>query len=475
MSKNLVWFRNDIRIYDNKALYNACLSDTDEVIGLFIFTKKQWNDHFMSMKKLSFLYQNVIFLQNELLKLNIVLYHYECADFFQSIEYLLYFCKIHKINNLFYNYQYEINEKNRDILITQKLSLQGTFIKAFHSNILVSPDKIKNKNKMSYRKFYFFKKKIINYLSNKIPTCYPIPKKRIFIRNTCKIDYIQSYLIQFDQNLFPIGEINAKNQLKYFCTYKLKDYLLKKNFPFYTNTSMLSPYLSLGIISPKYCLEVLLKEYKTVTLNIILNSPWLNEIIWREFYYHLLIGFPIISKSQSLFSWEKKITWEDNINYFNAWKNGKTGFPIIDAGMRQLNKTGWINNRLRMITSSFLVKSLLINWREGEKYFMSHLIDGDYALNNGGWQWSASIGSDSNPYIRIFNPLRQSKFFDKLGNFIRKYLPELKNIPNPYIHNPYEWIIKQNYKINYPKPIINFQNNREKFLLMYHMAKSPIN
>lgn len=234
---------------------------------------------------------------------------------------------------------------------------------------------------------------------------------------------------------------------------------------------MLSPYLSLGVISARYCLQMILKKYQKTELTIILNSSWVNEIIWREFYYHLLINFPILGKSQSLLKWEKKIHWENNINYFNAWKNGQTGFPIIDAAMKQLNKTGWMHNRLRMITSSFLVKNLLIDWREGEKYFMYNLIDGDYALNNGGWQWSASIGSDSTPYIRIFNPLRQSKIFDKSGVFIKKYLPELKIIPNNYIHNPYEWIIKNDCKIDYPKPIINYKNSKEKFLSAYQLAR----
>ncbi|QCI17120.1 deoxyribodipyrimidine photo-lyase [Buchnera aphidicola (Aphis helianthi)] len=473
MNKNLIWFRNDLRIYDNTALHHACLSDVNEVMGLFIFTPKQWNNHCVAIKKISFLYQNLIFLQKELLKLNIVLYHHECTDFSNSIEYLLYFCQKNKINHLFYNYQYEINEKNRDNLITRKLHTQGISVKGFHDNLLIKPDKIKSKDNKPYKKFYFFKKKIIECLSKKIPICFPVPRKRIFNHdNIFQVCLIKNYNINFNQNLFPIGEKEAINKLKYFCTNKIEDYFLKRNFPSLNNTSMLSPYLSLGIISTRHCLQMVLNKYKTKSLNTILNSSWINEIIWREFYYHLLINFPILSKSQSLLTWEKKINWENNLNYFNAWKNGRTGFPIIDAAMRQLNKIGWMHNRLRMITSSFLVKNLLIDWRQGEKYFMYHLIDGDYALNNGGWQWSASIGSDSTPYIRVFNPLRQSKNFDKLGVFIRKYLPELKMVPNNYIHNPYEWTIKHNYRIDYPKPIIDYASSKEKFFLVYKLAQS---
>ncbi|MBZ2279396.1 MAG: FAD-binding domain-containing protein, partial [Buchnera aphidicola] len=194
---------------------------------------------------------------------------------------------------------------------------------------------------------------------------------------------------------------------------------------------MLSPYLSIGVLSSRQCLMELLKN-KNYTLKTLYDMTWLNEIIWREFYYHLFIGYPYLSKCQSLQPWEKNIIWLNDAKKFHAWKNGNTGIPIIDAGMRQLKMIGWMHNRLRMITASFLVKNLLINWRKGEKYFMSQLIDGDCALNNGGWQWAASVGSDAVSYIRIFNPLLQSKKFDKDGKFIKKFIPELKIVPNSY-------------------------------------------
>jgi len=139
--------------------------------------------------------------------------------------------------------------------------------------------------------------------------------------------------------------------------------------------------------------------------------------------------------------------------------------------MRQLNELGWMHNRLRMITSSFLVKNLLINWREGEEYFISNLIDGDLALNNGGWQWSASVGCDSVPYIRIFNPLHQSKTFDESGNFIKKFIPELKNVPNHHIHQPHEWSKQKNFKIDYPNPIINYSESRKTSLSLFKQAR----
>ncbi|QCI20436.1 deoxyribodipyrimidine photo-lyase [Buchnera aphidicola (Brachycaudus cardui)] len=472
MQKNLIWFRNDLRLYDHTALNEACKSDEDQVIALFIATPEQWSNHFMSSKKISFLYYHLISLKKELLKLNIILHYYESTNFLKSIEYLMYFCSQHKINNLFYHYEYENNERNRDCLVKKQLSQQGVVVKGFHDKLLVSGQYIKNKKNQTYKVFSFFKKKIIENLQYNIPLCFPIPSKRKLNKNSCSHFFSSEKInLNFNKKIFPIGEIAAINRLKIFCKYKANDYLLKRNFPFLDSTSMLSPYLSLGIISSRHCLIKFLKEQKNISLNILYSSSWLNQILWREFYYHLLIAFPKISRYQSLSLWEKNIDWSTNIKYLNAWKEGNTGFPIVDAGMRQLNKLGWMHNRLRMITASFLVKNLLINWREGEKYFMSHLIDGDLALNNGGWQWCASVGSDSVPYIRIFNPCNQSKKIDKLGMFIKKFIPELRHVPNQYIHQPQEWSHRNHYKIDYPAPIINYNDSRKKALLIFNKAR----
>lgn len=469
MQKNLIWFRNDLRISDNTALYQSCINYQDYVIALFISTPKQWNNHRISKKKISFIYHHVISLQKQLSKLNIVLYYHECTDFLNSIEYLIHFCKKYKINNLFYNYQYEINERSRDSFVKEKLSKTNILVNGFHDSLLVPPNYIKNKQNATYKNFYFFKKKIIKQLSNKIPTCFPMPYKRLKNNNFFSNHFSFSDLIcNFDTDLFPIGEQKAIYRLKSFCKNKIKNYSFERNFPFLNSTSMISPYLSLGIISSRYCLSILLQTQNNINLNRVLNLSWFNEILWREFYYHLLIGFPQISQSKTLSTWEKNINWSNNDTHFSAWKKGETGFPIIDAGMRQLNQLGWMHNRLRMITASFLVKNLLIDWRKGEEYFISHLIDGDLALNNGGWQWAASTGNDSVPYTRIFNPWTQSKIFDASGVFIKKFIPELKKIPINYIHNPHKWL---NKTIDYPKPIINYSESRKKALLIFNNAK----
>ncbi|AHG60083.1 deoxyribodipyrimidine photo-lyase [Buchnera aphidicola] len=475
MKKNLIWFRNDLRLYDHTALHEACKSDTDKVIALFIATPEEWKKHYISEKKISFMYYNLISLEKDLLKLNIILHYHESTNFLKSIQYLMYFCFKHKINNLFYHYQYEFDERNRDFLVKKKLSQQGVFVQGFHDNLLVSHELIKNKNNKAYKVFSFFKKKITQYLyKNKIPECFSIPLKRKPDENYCFFNSVSSEKLdfKFDKKIFPVGEIEAFNRLKNFCIYKVNDYSLERNFPFLNSTSMLSPYLSIGIISSRHCLSMFLKTKINISLNNFFNSSWINQILWREFYYHLLISFPKLSKNQALVEWENRIDWNNNIKHFNAWKEGNTGFPIVDAGMRQLNELGWMHNRVRMITSNFLVKNLFIDWRMGEKYFMSHLIDGDLALNNGGWQWSASIGTDSVPYIRILNPLNQSKKFDISGVFIKKFIPELRNVPNEYIHQPHEWSKKMKCKIDYPDPIINYDDSRKRTLLIFKRVRS---
>lgn len=168
------------------------------------------------------------------------------------------------------------------------------------------------------------------------------------------------------------------------------------------------------------------------------GSVWLSELIWREFYRHLMTYYPSLCKHRPFIAWTDRVQWQSNPAHLKAWQEGKTGYPIVDAAMRQLNSTGWMHNRLRMITASFLVKDLLIDWREGERYFMSQLIDGDLAANNGGWQWAASTGTDAAPYFRIFNPTTQGEKFDREGEFIRQWLPELRDVPGKAVHEPVE-------------------------------------
>ena len=243
------------------------------------------------------------------------------------------------------------------------------------------------------------------------------------------------------------GAIEAFKRLKLF---NLDSYENKRDFPYQDGTSRLAIYFKNGSLTSSQVIAFLKLSSD--------SSKYLREIVWREFYYSILFHVPRVENEAFLEKY-RDMKWQNNESYFQAWCEGKTGYPIIDAGMRQLKQTGWMHNRVRMIVASFLTKDLLIDWRWGENYFMKMLLDGDLAPNNGGWQWASSTGCDPQPYFRIFNPLLQSQKFDPDGNYIRTYVPELAGLDAKQIHAP-------NIK-GYPKPIVDHQKQKIKALALY--------
>ena len=221
--------------------------------------------------------------------------------------------------------------------------------------------------------------------------------------------------------------MHSQHKLKAFCQEKIEAYQQNRDFPNINGTSQLSPYLAQGVLSARQCITAALDASELFDIENIKShegiATWVSELIWRESYYHIIHFYPDLCRHEPFRPKTDNIPWSYDNDLLDAWKKGMTGFPIVDAGMRQLLQMGWMHNRLRMITAMFLSKILLIDWRLGEKHFMEHLIDGDFASNNGGWQWCASTGLDAVPYFRIFNPTRQSQRFDPAGNFIRHFCP----------------------------------------------------
>ncbi|MHC4092761.1 MAG: cryptochrome/photolyase family protein, partial [Planctomycetota bacterium] len=252
----------------------------------------------------------------------------------------------------------------------------------------------------------------------------------------------------------------ARRRLRTFVSQRIEHYDEARDFPAKNGTSALSPYLAAGILSPRQCLSAALEANsgrldsgnKGVT-------TWISELIWREFYRHVLIGLPRVCMNRPFRSGTDRLPWRCDEGQFHAWCEGRTGVPIVDAGMRQLAQTGWMHNRLRMIAAMFLTKDLFIHWRWGERCFMRHLVDGDFANNNGGWQWSASTGTDAAPYFRIFNPIIQSRRFDGNGDFIRRFVPELRGVPVAAVHEPHSGSCQSP---DYPKPIVDRNTVRER-------------
>jgi deoxyribodipyrimidine photo-lyase len=234
----------------------------------------------------------------------------------------------------------------------------------------------------------------------------------------------------------------------------LNEYSDARDLPAQRGTSLLSPYLAIGALSVRQCIAQVLRQDPDHGF----YSHWVTELIWREFYRHLMAAKPHLSYGNCFRPAGENVQWRKP-ELFEQWCQGQTGVPIVDAGMRQLLRTGWMHNRVRMITAAFLSKLMLIDWHLGETHFMQHLIDGDFASNNGGWQWSASVGADAAPYFRIFNPYRQAEKFDPDGDYVRRFVPELESLPGKQIHQPTP---SQCAQLSYPEPIIDYKLARQE-------------
>ena len=465
--RSIVWFRRDLRIDDNPALNHACLN-SEQVITVFFITTKQWQLHNEADCKVNFWLSNLQCLKNELEKLNIPLLIYSLDNYDQIPKKLANIADELNCDKLYYNIEYEPNEQKRDQQTSKKLQNSNIKVYEFHDRVIIEPGKVLTGSNKPYLVFTPFRNKwakSINPDHLKI-LARPQAQKPIEKVKSSKIPTIFKDTDQFIDDLWPAGEDQAQKNLKDFLHNKITFYNQNRDIPGINGTSRLSPYLTAGIISARQCLKQLV-EIKESQVNLPDFSTsigsWTNELIWREFYTNILVEFPRVGKKLPFKLNSEKINWSYNQTHLETWQKGLTGYPIVDAAMRQLKQTGWMHNRLRMIAAMFLSKHLLLDWRLGEAWFMKNLIDGDLAANNGGWQWSASTGTDAAPYFRVFNPFSQSKKFDKNGDFIKTYCPELKNLPSSALHDP-QMLAKEIIKkgINYPEPMVEHKAARQK-------------
>ncbi|MCS6941095.1 MAG: deoxyribodipyrimidine photo-lyase [Roseiflexaceae bacterium] len=293
--------------------------------------------------------------------------------------------------------------------------------------------------------------------------------------------------VTVSQRIPPGGETPGNARLAAFvdltAEHSIAGYAEGRNLLAEPATSRLSPYLRFGCVAPRAALRVALRLLDEVggdpkaerTARSI--ETWIGELAWRDFYYQILWHYPHVLRNSFKAQYDA-LAWENDPALFDAWKEGRTGYPIVDAAMRQLNQEAWMHNRARMIVASFLTKDLLIDWRWGERYFMQQLVDGDHAANNGGWQWSASTGTDAQPYFRIFNPVSQGQKFDPKGEYVRRYLPELAQVPDRYIHAPWTMPRAEQQRCgvvigrDYPAPIVDHAERRMRALALYRAASS---
>jgi deoxyribodipyrimidine photo-lyase len=435
------WFRADLRAEDNSALHEAQRRADNGVIGVFLIADEQWREHDWAPIKVDLMRRTLVELSERLAVRNIPLLIRRAPRFDDAPKALTGLAEEHDCDAIFCNIEYEVNERRRDERVEHACEKVGLDFVALHDQTVLTPDSVRTNDDGFYSVFTPYKRKWLKTARELgVSDTVPMPKKQTAL--PIAAEEVPDALGSFDDarddwaDLWPAGEANAKRALTRFVEDRIRDYDDRRDIPGEDGTSRLSPFLALGVLSPRQCLAAAMEANRQrMSGGAIGIDTWISEIIWREFYRHVLVGWPRVCMNRPFRLESEAVRWRDDPEGLQAWKDGRTGYPIVDAGMRQLASTGWMHNRVRMIVATFLTKHLLIDWREGERHFMRHLVDGDLASNNGGWQWSASTGTDAAPYFRVFNPFSQSKRFDPDGVYIRSWVNELRDVPAKLLHD----------------------------------------
>lgn len=452
---SLFIFRRDLRLNDNTSLIKA-LKYSKKVIPVFIITPEQIGkeNKYRSNNCIQFMMESIKDLDKDLRNYNSKIYLF----YGTNRKIVKYFIKNYNIDAIFTNMDYTPYAIKRDSEIKEICEKYNIKFITYEDYMLSGVEEIKTKTNSWFKKYTpykneFLKHEIKSVEKNKYANYYTQK-----IDTNLKIDDLDNFY-EYNKYLNVNGgrenglEIlkNIKKQINY---QKTRDYPTK-------HTTYLSAYIKFGCISIREVYEKIKKELGK-------NHMLIAQLIWHDFYTQISYHYPHVY-GKSFQEKYDKIKWDKNEKLLKKWQEGKTGFPIVDAGMRQLNKIGWMHNRVRMIVASFLTKDLHIHWKEGEKYFATKLVDYSPPVNNGNWQWTASTGADSQPYFRIFNPWSQSEKHDKECEYIKKWIPELREIPNKHIH---KWnIYCKEYKINYPNPIVDHDKESKSALKKYSQIK----
>jgi len=454
----LFWLRDDFRLTKNNGLIEATINH-NQVVVFYLYKSDTYKDQEAQKWWLSKSLQN---FRKDLNKLNISLEIVEVNSFKNFFDKLV----KKKDFTLYWNKVYEPDFLKFDEYLSNSLKIKNINHKIFKGNTLNEIGEIKKNDNTPFKVFTPFWRTAEKYYIEKIPSkdkkIKKCKKKLNYFKNCIEPEKIlpkKKWFKNFEKIWFP-EEQSALKELKKFINERINNYSEERNFPFKVGTSKLSPYVKFGQIHVETIWNECIKK-RTRTNG---TSKFLAEIGWREFNHSLINYFPYMLKNNYSKKFNK-FPWENNTKFLNAWKKGLTGYPIVDAGMRELYSTGWMHNRVRMIVGSFLVKHLLVDWKEGEKYFRSCLLDYSPANNVAGWQWVAGCGADAAPYFRIFNPILQGEKFDKEGEYVKKWVPELESLSKKFIHKPWEFNDKK-FKLgrDYPFPIVKHEEARTKAL-----------
>lgn len=470
----IFWHRRDLRVTDNLGLSLAC-EHSSRVIGCFCFDLELLNRDDVAPARVSYLIGCLEVLQEQ--------YSQRGGELLllrgRPVEVIPRLATKLQAKGVYWNLDVEPYAKERDRQVKELLKEQKIVVETPWDQLLHHPGSVLTQNGDPYRVYTPFWKNWVK--QSKIePVAAPDSLHKLTEVETEPVEELLlkelptsaelGYLWDVPLPLNP-GEIAAKQRLEEFCSTAIEAYGEQRNFPAVDGTSRLSAALKWGAIGIRTVwqksLEVKTHSRSEESLESI--ESWQQELCWREFYQHALYFFPELANGPYRETFEN-FPWQNNPDHFQAWCEGKTGYPIVDAAMRQLNQTGWMHNRCRMIVASFLTKDLIINWQWGEKYFMQNLYDGDLSANNGGWQWSTSSGMDPKP-LRIFNPASQAQKYDPEAEYIRQWLPEISSLDTQDLVTGKidSWDCSQ---CGYPQPIVNHQQQQREFKRLYALSKS---
>lgn len=434
------WFRRDLRLHDNAAFYHALKSD-HPVMTLFIFDRNILDDlEDKQDARVEFIHQEIKRLKSELAEHGggmIVKYGYPLEIWRELLD-------EYAIHAVYTNRDYETYAKERDAAVEKLLSEQDISFQTYKDQVIFEKKEVTKADGDPYVVFTPYSRKWREKLTTRMSTyageeisyyLKPYPNEKYFSNLYQDGGTAVPTLADmgFEPTAIPIPDRDVEPEV-------IKEYDKRRNFPAEPGTSRLAPHFRFGTISIR----------KKVLATQPLNETFVTELIWRDFYAMILANFPKVENNAFREKYER-IPWRNNEEEFAAWCAGKTGYPLVDAGMRELNQSGYMHNRVRMVTASFLTKHLLIDWRWGEAYFAKKLLDYELASNNGGWQWAAGSGTDASPYFRIFNPESQLKKFDKDKEYVKEWIPEYGTD-------------------DYPEPIVDHKEARERALRVYKEA-----
>ena len=467
----LVWFRRDLRDYDHAALYHA-LKAAERVYCVFVFDTDildRLNDK--ADRRVEFIWESVRELKAALQEKSgdLIVRHGCAAEILPALATEL------GVKAVYANRDYELAANERDEAVAKTLKQQGIAFHAFKDQVIFERGEILTQAGRPYGVFTPYKNAWLRTLEDFYVRPYPVDRYISHLAQHSSDDMPSLEAIGFERtNLhalkIPIGMTGGKRLFDEFLD-RIDQYKEARDFPAVKGPSYLSVHLRFGTVSIRHLARTAWRMEGRGA------ETWLSELIWRDFYFQVLHHHPQLAAGRAFHSEFEHIAFPNDEALFQAWCEGRTGYPLVDAAMRQINQTGYMHNRLRMVAASFLVKDLLIDWRWGERYFAEKLIDYDFAANNGGWQWAASTGCDAQPWFRIFNPVTQSEKFDAQGKFIRKYVPELARCNDKEIHAP--WLISADRQQtlglaigrDYPLPVIDHAVQRERALELYKAAK----